>query len=202
MMNKPRKFTSRERATVYRRYNDMEKSVRMASVYKTISAKNISHFWIFDKDELAFSVLPNTITPAEEAVVNVTAGSVYFYLDTYFKYDPVSDDWGTVEKPTGDSLAVTYGNIARYQLNRYYADKTFQFERKSAIEGSTTQYIKGAIMPLENGTIQYYSDSVNLTIDDLLVIKNRLYSVESVTIDHKHFPRDFFIYTATINSII
>lgn len=92
--------------------------------------------------------------------------------------------------------------IAKYQTNKYYYVLSFDYMHTGSVEGNTTQPIRGMIAPLGTLTIKYYDDSVRLCTDDLVVIDGRLYSVESVTVDMKHQPRTYYIYTADLNSIL
>ena len=73
---------------------------------------------------------------------------------------------------------------------------------KGSIEGATTQYIKGSIMPLSSMNIRYFADDPVIRPDDLVVIDSRLFAVENVSEDHKHLPRDYKIRFATLNSVL
>lgn len=93
-------------------------------------------------------------------------------------------------------------SIAKYQKNAYYYAGSFQFMIRGAVEGSTTQYIKGNIVPLTSMNIKYYDDSIDLQVDDLIVVDNKLYSVENQETDIKYQPRKYLVHFATLNSIL
>lgn len=92
--------------------------------------------------------------------------------------------------------------IAKYQKNAYYYVGSFAFMLRGSVSGSTSQYIKGNIVPLTSMNIKYFDDSVNLQVDDLVVVDGKLYSVENPETDHKHQPKDYLVHFVTINNIL
>ena len=99
-------------------------------------------------------------------------------------------------------LSATFNNIAKYQTNKYYYVGSFDYMIKGSVGGTTTQYIKGNIIPLTSLNIKYFDDSINLAVDDLVVIDKKLYAVENPEIVKKMQPKAFNIYFATLNSIL
>jgi hypothetical protein len=95
-----------------------------------------------------------------------------------------------------------YSNIGSYQLNKYYLWGQFSFIKKSGENKALTTTIKGAYSQTTSLDIQYFDDYINLDIDDLLVVEGRLFRVDNLDIDHKHQPKDYKIYFATITSIL
>ena len=95
-----------------------------------------------------------------------------------------------------------YSNIGEYETNEYIYVCSFDYTIKGEVIGALTQQLKGNIMPLTSMNIQYYNDYVNLCVDDLVVIQGQLFSVENPNFDVKHMPKDFKIYSCTLNSIL
>jgi hypothetical protein len=142
--------------------------------------------------------LPTTIV--KTIYDNIT---ILQFQSIYFKYN--GSDWVKTTNITGEGitlLSATFNNIAKYQMNKYYFAGSFDYVIKGSIEGTTTQYIKGNIMPLTALNIKHYNDSIKLAEDDLVVIDKHLYSVENPSITQKRLPRAFRIYFATLNSIL
>lgn len=103
------------------------------------------------------------------------------------------------------SLAEKFGKpsqIAKYQINKYYYVLAFDYMHTGDTDETTSQPIYGLIAPLKTVSIKYYDDYVQLRADDLVVIDNHVYSVESVTVDKKHQPREYCIYSANLNGIL
>lgn len=195
MKLKPKNTTLNRRALLYRRYTDLQKSASLVRVYKTEDGK----LWLFDVDEMDFTLLDNDIVVDKSAIQIVTAATTLGYLGTIFKY--VGGEWTKIDATTS-TLTARFGDIAKYQLNKYYYVTSFSYMASGSIAGDTIQPIKGNIMPLATKTIKFFDDNVGLQVDDLLVIGGRLYSVESISADMKHQPRDYFIYFADLNSIV
>lgn len=101
-----------------------------------------------------------------------------------------------------NNLQLEFGDIAKYQMNNYYYVGSFDYMVTGNIEQSNTQYLKGNIMPLTAMNIKYYNDDINLRQDDLVVVNHHLYSVESPSKTHLHLPKDYYVYYATLNSIL
>lgn len=107
------------------------------------------------------------------------------------------------DEQTSQSLATKFPTtIAKYQTNKYFYVLAFDYIHTGDIAGDTTQPIRGLITPLRTMTIKYYDDNVRLCTDDFVVIDGHLYSVESVSVDMKHQPREYYVYTADLNSIL
>ena len=115
---------------------------------------------------------------------------------------------GTIEleMPEGvyliNNLQLEFGDIGKYQTNNYYFVGSFDYIVTGNIEQSNTQYLKGNIMPLTSLNIKHYNDEINIMQDDLVVVSHHLYSVESPSKTHLHFPKDYYVYYATLNSIL
>lgn len=111
-----------------------------------------------------------------------------------------------VELPNGlsfiNDLQLEFGDIGKYQTNNYYFVGSFDYMVTGNIEQSNTQYLKGNIMPLTSLNIKHYNDSIDIRQDDLVVVNHHLYSVESPSKSHLHFPKDYYVYYATLNSIL
>ena len=99
-------------------------------------------------------------------------------------------------------LSALYNNVGKYQTNKYYFSGSFDYMIKGSIEGTTSQYIKGNILPLTSLNIKYFDDDISLSVDDLVVIDGKLYSVEDPETTIKQQPKPFKIYFATLNSIL
>ena len=108
----------------------------------------------------------------------------------------------TVFETPNELLSAKFDNIGKYQTNKYYYYASFDFMIKGSIEGTTAQYIKGNIIPLTALNIKHFDDNINLSPDDLVVIENRLYSVENPETVLKQQPKPFKIYFATLNNIL
>lgn len=93
-------------------------------------------------------------------------------------------------------------NIAKYQKNAYYYAGSFAFMIRGSISGSTSQYIKGNIVPLTSMNIKYFSDDIKLDVDDLVVVDGRLYGVENPETSIKYQPKTYNIYFVTLNNIL
>lgn len=102
----------------------------------------------------------------------------------------------------GATLDKHFANVGKYQFNQYYFTGSFDFTIMGDTEGNTIQPVKGLITPLKTFNIKYYSDYANLSPDDLVVINNGLYSVESPDCSVKWQPRPLRIYYATLNNIL
>lgn len=210
MILKPKISFGNEQALVYRRYTDIVAANTMKTVYKTEWTNGTNAYWIFDKDKLEF-VRIETEVPTDSAIVSVTTGTTvlsYVYSagtptptkqTKYWKF--LSFAWQETQGGNNPILA-QFGTVAKYQLNKYYFVGAVDYTMKGSIEGATTQYIKGSIMPLSSMNIRYFADDPVIRPDDLVVIDSRLYSVENVSEDHKHLPRDYKIRFATLNSVL
>lgn len=189
------------RALVYRRFISLEKSANLNVVYKTYDNKR----WVFDSENLKFIELGDNVEITETTTYPtlISASTYLQYLTTYFHYDAVSGWLSTTTLPQGTTpLVAQFGNIAKYQLNKYYFAGSFDYMLKGSISGTTTQFIKGNIIPLTSLNIKYFNDSINLNVDDLVVVNKRLYSVENPEQDIKLQPKKYTVYFATLNSVL
>lgn len=201
MKLKPKSTTLCPRALLYRRFIGLEKSINLQIVYNTITD---GKFWSFDNLTLAFSQIESSLIAPESRVVEIEDfRSVLQYQKTYFRYTGLQ--WETIQDISGSNitlLSATFNNIAKYQTNKYYYVGSFDYMIKGSIESTTSQFIKGNIIPLTSLNIKHFNDDIHLTTDDLVVLEHRLYSVENPEVDHKHQPKDYTIYFATLNSVL
>lgn len=210
MILKPKMTMGNPKALVYRRYTVISAANTLKTVYKTEWKNNTTAYWLFNKEDFSFQQIDDSINLSASDIVTVVTGSTvleYNYSDystgekktKYFRFiDFAWQETVATENP----ILAQFGNISRYQLNRYCFAGSFDYIISSDIEGATTQVVKGNIIPLQSFNIKYYSDDISLRPDDLVVIENRLYSVENPTTSHKHTPRDYKIYFATLNSVL
>ena len=202
MRLKPRSTTRNQRALLYRRYTAIQSSIGAPTVYKTSDEK----FWAFDEVRAEFVELPDTYD------VFVPVGTTTFaYTNSLidrekpvrlFVYSALGGWAYTQTTALNSAVSVDYAKSRAYQINRYYFVKSFDYMLSGSISGTTGQYIKGNIVPITSFNIKHFDDSVNLQVDDLVVIDKRLYSVENPEMEHKHQPRDYNIYFATLNNIL
>ena len=200
MKLKPRSTVLHPRAAVYKRYTQIEKVISKRVIYKTLQD---DYLWYFDNSIENFVRLQDADATTFDTVVNVANDggiSRYQYLNKVFYYTH-SSGWQYSETLANFS-GIKSTNIGKYQVNSYCYNGSFDYVIKGSITSSTAQYIKGNIVPYKSLNIKYFNDNVNLQVDDLVVIQNNLYAVESVEEDHKHQPKDFKIYFATLNSIL
>lgn len=200
MKLKPRSTTQCPRALLYKRFIGLEKSINLQTIYKTSDNK----YWSFDNLELTFSQIENSLISQNSVIIQIEDfSSILQYQGNYFRYNGLT--WQTITDLTGSNitlLSATFNNIAKYQTNKYYYVGSFDYMLKGSIEGTTSQYIKGNIIPVKSLNIKHFNDDIKLSPDDLVVLEGRLYSVENPEVDHKHQPKDFSIYFATLNSIL
>lgn len=193
MKLKPKSTTKNPKALLYKRFIGLEKSFNLSIIYRTIDGKN----WGYDNETLKFFEIENEEIPETSRIVNVETSSRLKYQDKCYRYSGV---WAlSNETPT---LNLTFNNIGKYQTNKYYYVGCFDFVIKGSIEGTTTQYIKGNIIPLTSLNIKYYDDDITVTVDDLVVVDGHLYSVENPETSIKQQPKPFKIHFATLNNIL
>ena len=201
MKLKPKSTTLNPRALVYKRFISLEKSVGLQTLYKT-TIDNL--FWTFDNLTLSFSNIDGSLVPQSANIVLIpTATTILQYQGTYFKYN--GTEWQKITDLPSSGITLlnaTFNNIAKYQTNKYYYVGSFDYVIKGSIEGTTAQYIKGNIIPLTSFNIKYFDDYINLSPDDLVVVNNKLYSVESPETVIKQQPKPFKVYFATLNNIL
>ena len=198
MKLKPKSTVHNPRALVYRRFIGLEKSINLATVYFTLTD---SKYWTFDNETLEFSQIDASLIPAESVVTKITDNYTFLnYQGHWFTY--TGTQWIETNYFSEILLSATFNNIAKYQTNKYYYVGSFDYMIKGSVDGATTQYIKGNIIPLTSLNIKYFDDSINLAVDDLVVIDKKLYAVENPETVKKMQPKAFNIYFATLNSIL
>lgn len=213
MRFKPRSTVKNPRALLYKRFTSVEVSSNISTLYKTVDNK----YWTFDMELLHFvqytDELPANYTKIDVVGIptlsQVNKTTIFRYGKYYFYYsNPIfgTAEWVRTEDISSLSnftlLSASFNNIGRYQTNRYYYVGSFDYMIRGSIEQSTTQYVKGNITPLTSFNIKYFEDSVALSVDDLVVIDNRLYSVEAPETKVVRQPAPFNVYYATLNSVL
>lgn len=197
MKFKPRTTVCLPRAMVYKRFTNINRSFTGKTLYKTLADNK---FWIFDAENTQFLEILQENMPQNPEIVQVTTNiTIIKFENLLFKYSGTK--WETVESTQLTTLDAKFGNIAKYQTNKYYYSATFDYMIRGSVEGATTQYIKGNIIPLTSFNIKYFDD-VGLNVDDLVVIDGRLYSVENPETEHKYSPKDYLVFFATLNNIL
>ena len=200
MKMKPKSTVHNKRALLYRRFIGLESSNNLSKVFLTqIDGK----YWLFDAEELKFTEIAQNLVPTTSSVVTITDNSyILQYQSHYFNY--YNYNWVEISNlPNSFTLlSASFNNIAKYQMNKYYYVGSFDYMVTGSIEGSTTQYIKGNITPLQSMDIKHYNDSINLGVDDLVVIGDSLYAVENPQTTLKQQPKPFKVHFATLNSIL
>lgn len=202
MMLKPRNTVKGIRALLYRRFTNIDASYSNKIYYKTITD---GKKWLFNAQTLQFlEFIPTQADYGQSYIIIEVQDmtTVLKYTNKYFRY--TGSEWEDItEVPQAVTLlSASFNNIAQYQTNRYYFAGSFDFVTSSSTDQNTTQYIKGNILPINSVNIKHFNDYVNLKPDDLVVVDGKLYSVEAPTIEHKHLPKDYYVYYATLNSII
>jgi hypothetical protein len=199
MKLKPKSTVKNPLALQYKRFIGLEKSINLQTIYNTEDGI----FWSFDNLTLSFSKIESTLIPSTSKVIQVNDfSSVLQYQDKYFRYNGL--EWQKIDQIGQDItlLSATFNNIAKYQTNKYYFVGSFDYVIKGSIEGTTVQYVKGNIIPLTSLNIKYFSDDIDLSTDDLVVIDGRLYSVENPETNIKQQPKPYKVHFATLNSIL
>lgn len=198
MKLKPKSTVHNPLALVFRRFTVINESFTVENIYMTVADNK---YWVFDNQKLSFIEVDNAIISASTKVTNVFNYNVLQYQKLYFKYNGAS--WESIEDISGLTLlSALYNNVGKYQTNKYYFSGSFDYMIKGSIEGTTSQYIKGNILPLTSLNIKYFDDDISLSVDDLVVIEGKLYSVEDPETTIKQQPKPFKIYFATLNSIL
>ena len=198
MKLKPKSTVHNPLALVFRRFTVINESFTVENIYMTVADNK---YWVFDNQKLSFIEVNNAVISASTKVTNVFNYNVLQYQKLYFKYNGAS--WESIEDISGLTLlSALYNNVGKYQTNKYYFSGSFDYMIKGSIEGTTSQYIKGNILPLTSLNIKYFDDDISLSVDDLVVIDGKLYSVEDPETTIKQQPKPFKIYFATLNSIL
>lgn len=200
MRLKPKSTVRNPRALVYRRFTGLEKSINLQVVFLTLIDNT---YWTFDNQTLTFSKIDASLIPQGSQIKRIIEyQTILTYLGKYFRYTGLQ--WEEIEN-VGENvtlLSATFNNIAKYQTNKYYYVGSFDYMIKGSVEGTTSQFIKGNIIPLTSINIKHFDDSINLNVDDLVVIEGKLFSVENPETTRKMQPKAFNIYFATLNSIL
>ena len=198
MKLKPKSTVHNPLALVFRRFTVINESFTVENIYMTVADNK---YWVFDNQKLSFIEVDNAVISTSTKVTNVFNYNVLQYQKLYFKYNGTS--WESIEDISGLTLlSALYNNVGKYQTNKYYFSGSFDYMIKGSIEGTTSQYIKGNILPLTSLNIKYFDDDISLSVDDLVVIDGKLYSVEDPETTIKQQPKPFKIYFATLNSIL
>ena len=198
MKLKPKSTVHNPLALVFRRFTVINESFTVENIYMTVADNK---YWVFDNQKLSFIEVDNAVISTSTKVTNVFNYNVLQYQKLYFKYNGAS--WESIENISGLTLlSALYNNVGKYQTNKYYFSGSFDYMIKGSIEGTTSQYIKGNILPLTSLNIKYFDDDISLSVDDLVVIDGKLYSVEDPETTIKQQPKPFKIYFATLNSIL
>ena len=217
MRLKPRSTVKNPRALVYKRFISLEKSESLRFVYYTVGD---GKFWTFDstlawsfkledgpnntqvKHSLAFVEVDASNLGQDKRVAIENNTSILTYQGKYFEY--TGSRWLLIDELGNDVtlLNASFNNIARYQTNKYYYVGSFDYMIKGSIEGTTTQFIKGNIIPLTSLNIKYFDDDIILAPDDLVVIDGHLYAVENPETVLKQQPRPFAVHFATLVNIL
>ena len=198
MKLKPKSTVHNPLALVFRRFTVINESFTVENIYMTVADNK---YWVFDNQKLSFIEVDNAVISTSTKVTNVFNYNVLQYQKLYFKYNGAS--WESIEDISGLTLlSALYNNVGKYQTNKYYFSGSFDYMIKGSIEGTTSQYIKGNILPLTSLNIKYFDDDISLSVDDFVVIDGKLYSVEDPETTIKQQPKPFKIYFATLNSIL
>lgn len=198
MILKPRSTVHNPRMLVYKRFTVIDSSFGLQTIYKTTDNK----YWLFDSELLSFKEIESELVPTTSTIINVSQGTILEYMSKYFTYG--QDGWEQLTTLPGNItlLSATFNNIGKYQTNKYFFVGSMDYMIKGSIEGTTTQRIRGNIIPLTSMNIKFFDDDINLSVSDLVVIEKHLYIVENVETVQKRMPRAFNIYFATLNSIL
>ena len=211
MFIKPRKTNLNQHALVYRRLTHLEKSRSTMIVFKCIILDLNYRYFVFDLTKKRFDEIDiNSLKVAPEKIIAVNLTTQVFQFENiYFTWNMLANNgngtWvqhNTIPQNMTTLAQTGYSNIGEYETNEYIYVCSFDYTIKGEVIGALTQQLKGNIMPLTSMNIQYYNDYVNLSVDDLVVIQGQLFSVENPNFDVKHMPKDFKIYSCTLNSIL
>lgn len=198
MKMKFKSTTKQPKGLLYKRFIGLEKSINLATVYKTSDEL----VWTFDHETLTFAKVTETIPGGSTVVAVENFNTLLQYRSTYFRYTGLAWENLTTLPENVTLLSASFNNISRYQTNRYYYAGSFDFIIKGSIEGTDTQYISGNIIPLTSFNIKYFDDDIKLSHDDLVVVDKHLFSIENPEKSIKYNPKAYNIYFATLNSIL
>lgn len=221
MFFKPKSTVKNPRALLYKRFTHIEEQQSQNWAYITLFGTENQKFWAFapnnDNPSSASQFVQVERNFEKSTVVGENTIMRYVYKGNSYDFKYVvnrnssgiitSEYWENIEVvDSPDSLIYIFDRyklktMSKYQINDYYFYAYFDYMIKGSISGTTTQYLKGNIMPLQSLNIKYFDD-IKLREDDLVVIDGRLYSVESPETVLKMQPKPFPIYFATLNSIL
>lgn len=200
--------TKQPKALLYKRFTAIENSYGFSTVYETFDNK----VWLFDSeaDDMSnpFVIVTESLPPEVKVIMVADDTVVLQYQNLFYHYMVGADEtasWKEITPSSEDGitlLSASFGNISRYQTNKYYYVGSFDYMIKGSISGTETQYIKGNIMPLQSLNIKYFTDDIKLDQQDLVVIEGRLFSVENPETDIKYNPKKYKIHFATLNSVL
>lgn len=203
MYLKPRNSVLNPPALLYRRYNEIVIAQDKTSMIQTSDLK----WWVFDANSLTFSEVDATYAAANTKTYPYTTGTfpVAVFAGNQFSYSE-SEGWQPYNANSAGSLESNFCNmtsafIAKYQINRYYFVRAFDYMRSDTEDGATIQPIKGLVTPIHSFDIRTYDD-VSFNTDDFVVLDGHLYSVENPSTSIKMLPRPFTITSVTLNSIL
>lgn len=199
MRLKPKSTVKNPRAMVFRRFNGVQTAIEIGAIYKTTANDNSTQYWFYNPEKHNFEEYVGDTT--ENAVITITTSETMLkYENTYYKWNGA--EWAIPQNIRGEFTNIDTGLVAKYQFNRYFYSGSFDYMVKGSIEGATTQFIKGNIIPLTSLNIKHFNDYINLQVDDLVVIEGRLYAVENPETVRKMMPKSYNVYFATLNSIL
>ena len=171
----------------------------------------VTAIWFYDSTKqfgnqmIKLNDINDAITAQWYHLLDIWIEENYIYVGekhTYKLENNVFNEVDGIILPNSEFLSAKFGNIARYQTNKYYFVGSFDYMIRGSIEGTTTQHIKGNIMPLTSLNIKYFNDDIELNVDDLVVIEDHLFSVENPETTQKRMPKAFKVHFATLNSIL
>lgn len=205
MRMKFKSTTLQPKALLYKRFTAIESSASLTTLYRTNyqSATYTEKYWFFNSETQEFVELQSAQAPSNATIIDVANfTTILQYKDKYFYFNEL--EWKTPTNITESAtlLSATFANVGKYQTNKYYYVGTFDYMIKGSVSGTTSQFIKGNILPLSSLNIKYFADDITLKEDDLVVIDKHLYSVEDPEDDVKYQPRKYIIHFATLNSIL
>lgn len=196
MYLKPKGTTKNPRAMLYRRFTALEDSYTKKVLYFTEDKK----YWLFDAQNNSF--VETNQKDINSIVYNVESDKVCFYFNHVFWYYTGSEWAIAIPGITIDLLKSSFGNVAKYQTNKYYFVGSFDFMIKGSVDGSTIQYIKGLITPQSSLNVRTFDDTIEIRPDDLVVIDGSLFAVENLQVNYKRMPKKFGVYYMTLNNIL
>ena len=200
---KPRKSVLNARAIVYRRVLHIGKSRMNSIVYRyTNGTYTYLYRYNFENGRMERYTSGTYENPQ---YIDMEDSCVLYNGTKYFIYHTAVKVWTlstTLPRDYSSLLDAGYNDIGKYHTNQYYSVGSIDYHITGDVSTGETQPLKGNITPIVAMNIKYYDDSINLRTEDLIVIDNTLYSVESVDFSIKHQPRPYKVYYATLNSIL